>query len=74
MYIAWDCSLRIKVFNRFAHVYDPETRLYTSGPASAQASWEVKRTIASEESSSEVGTTVVIVFAVIRISPPPRLD
>jgi hypothetical protein len=35
----------------------------TSGPASAQASSEVNRTTASAGSSSEVGTTVVIVEA-----------
>jgi len=35
----------------------------TSGPASAHASSEVNRTTASAGSSSEVGTTVVIVEA-----------
>lgn len=39
--------------------------MYTSGPASAQESSEVKRTTASAGSSSEVGTTVVISLSLV---------
>lgn len=57
-------------------ITEKEAKGRTSGPASAQASSEVKRTTESWGSSSEVCTTVVIwrLFDSLRTLQPPKVS